>query len=73
MMTMTMTMTMTKTTVQLGGKACILLQSTCTAIYRVWNSRFDRINNTLVLEKNFEKIIFVVEVKSMKTTKFIVI
>ena len=28
-------MTMTKTTVQLGDKACILVQSTCTAMYQV--------------------------------------
>ena len=46
--------------------------ATCTAIYHMWNSWFDCVNKPLVPEKNFEKIISVVEVKSMKTAKFIV-
>ena len=68
-------MTMKKTTVQLqlGGKPCILLQSTCTTIYQVitrvkqliWSHKQAACPN-----KNFKEIIFVVEVKSMKTVKF---
>ena len=69
-------MTMTKTTIQLGGKVCILLQSTCATTYQVttcvkqsvWSCKLAACSS-----KNFEKIIFVVEVKSMKTVKFIVL
>ena len=69
-------MTMTKTTVQLqfGGEPCILLQSTCTTTYQVttcvklsiWSDK-----QAACSGKNFEEIIFVVEVISMKTVKFI--
>ena len=71
-------MTITKTTVQLqlGGKPCILLQSTCTTTYQVTTSVKRSIwlhKQTTCSGKNFEEIIFVVEVKSTKTVKFIVL
>ena len=68
--------TMTKTMAQLDSKACILLQSTCTTTYQI----ITLVKQSIILHKqascsgkNFEKIIFVVELKSMKTAKFIVL
>ena len=71
-------MAMTKTTVQLqfGGVPCVLLQSTCTTTYQVttcvkqliWSHR-----QAACSGENFEEIIFVVEVKSTKTAKLIVL
>ena len=69
-------MTMTKTMVQLqfGGEPCILLQSTCTTTYQVTTHVKQSIwlrKQAACPGKNFEEIIFVVEVKSMKTVKLL--
>ena len=69
---------MTKTTVQLqfGGEPCILLQSTSRTTYQVTTRVKQSIwshKQAACSGKNFEEIIFVVEVKSTKTAKFIVL
>ena len=71
-------MTMTKTMVQLqfGGEPCILLQSTCTTTYQVTTCLKQSIwshKPAASSGKAFEEIIFVFEVKFMRTAKFIVL
>ena len=71
-------MTMTKTTIKLqfGGEPCILLQSTYTTTYQVTTHVKQSIwshKQAACSGKYFEEIIFVVEVKSTKTLKFIVL
>ena len=72
-------MTKTKTMVQLqfGGEPCILLQSTCTTTYQVTTRHVKQLiwshKQAACSSKNFEEIIFVVEVKCTKTAKFIVL
>ena len=69
---------MTKTMVQLqfGSEPCISQQSTCTTTYQVTTCVKQSIwshKQATCSGKNFEEIIFVVEVKSTKTVKFIVL
>ena len=69
---------MKKITVQLqfGSKLYILLQSTCTTTYQATTRVKQRIlshKQATCPGKNFEEIIFMVEVKSTKTMKFIVL
>ena len=77
-------MTITKTTAQLqfGGEPYILLQSTCTTTYQVTTDTCETVytgingphyQQATCFGKNFEEIIFMVEVKSTKTVKFIVL
>ena len=72
-----MTMTKTMIQLQLGSKPCILLQSSCTTTYQVTTRVKQSIwshKQAACPSKNFEEIIFVVEVKSTKKAKkFIVL
>ena len=62
---------------QLGGEPCILLQCTCTTTYQVTTHVKHLIESICSYKqatcsgKNFEKIFFVIEAKSMKAVKFI--
>ena len=61
---------------QFGGKPCILLQNTCTTTYQVATCVKQSIRShkqAACSGKNFKEIIFVVEVNSTKTAKFIVL
>ena len=71
-----MTMTETMVQLQLGGKPSILLQSTCTTTYQFTTCVKQSIwlhKQATCSGKNFEEIIFVVQIKSTKTAKFIVL
>ena len=73
-----MTMTKNKKSMEMkfGSKPCIyckILVQQHIKLPHMWNSRFDHIKQSTCSSKNFEEIIFVVKVKSMKTAKFIVL
>ena len=68
-----MTMAKTMVQLQLGDESCILLESTCTTTWVTTRVKQSIWSHRLITcpSKNFEEIIFVVEVKSTKAVKFI--